>query len=145
MVNDLFDWVTIALHSEFGDDYTFYVEDVEQNLKKPCFAVTALEPTIQSKSAVKYYRSTPLVIHYFTSKKDTVNAKKDCYAIAERLWQALEYISSTDKRYQIRGENISWELVEGTLLFYITYGYYVVKQTEQTMMETGTFNGVPMR
>lgn len=142
MVNDFLDWITISLHEEFGDDYKMYVEEVEQNLCKPCFVVSTLNPMIEAKSPVKYHRVIPIVIYYFTNKEDTVDAKKDSLAIAERVWKRLEYLSNGE--VTLRGDSIEWELVEGVLQFFITYKFDVLRTNEQIMMGDGQLNGVPI-
>ena len=82
MVNKVLNAVTVQLHSTFGDSYKYYVENVEQNLTKPCFTIDTIIPLQRSKSPMLYDRTMPMVIHYFTEdKKDT---KTDCYAKAEK-------------------------------------------------------------
>ena len=146
MVNEIFNWITVALNKEFGSGYKYYIENVEQNLKKPCFAIAALNPMITSRSPKLYRRVVPIVIHYFTDKQDTTDAKKDCYNIAERLWDKLEYLTSySDKTITIRGEDISWEMVEDVLEFFITYTFDVIREDdEQIKLEEALFNGVPI-
>lgn len=141
-VTDLIDGTTIALHNQFGDTYKYYVEEVEQNAKKPCFVTGILNPMIRSTNARRYERTCPLVVHYFTDKENTLDANKDCYSIAEQLWQALEYL--TVDGCILRGEEISWELVEGVLEFFITYSYPIYKTTDAIYMEDGTYNGTPI-
>lgn len=147
MVTDIFDWITIALYNRFGENYKYYVEEVEQNANTPCFMVNALEPLIRARSPVKYYRVFPIVIHYFTDKDNTSEARKDCYSVAENLWDCLEYLDGTadEKPVKIRGNNMSWEIVEGVLQFHITYDFFVNRTVEHIYMEDGTYNGIAMR
>lgn len=142
MVNDLFDWITIALYNKFGDDYKYYVEEVEQNTSKPCFVVGALEPIVRRQSPVRYDRVFPIVIYYFTDKDSTSQAKRDCYDVAEKLLEALEEINNTEGDVLIRGYNISWEIVEGVLEFFINYRFYTYREVESEVMEDGFYNGV---
>lgn len=142
MVIQLFDDITRALHSEFGDSHKYYIEEIEQNSKKPCFSIGALNPIIKSRSLRRYNRVTPIVIHYFTEKDNTSEAKKDCYSVAERLWQLLEYLPYNGGL--IRGEDMSWTLVEGVLQFFVTYSFDVYKENETQLMEEGTYNKVPI-
>lgn len=119
MVNDVLDAITNQLGLTFGNSYRYYVEDVEQDLQKPCFTVDMLEPRNRSTNYKRYKRTMPVVIHYFNGERDT--NKKDCYAIAERLVECLEYLKF--KNTYLRGENISWQLVEGVLQLFITYTF----------------------
>lgn len=142
MVARLFDDITRAMFKEFGDGYRYYLEEIEQNSKKPCFSIGALNPIIESRSLKRYNRIIPIVIHYFTDKDNTSDAKKDCYAIADRLWQNLEYLNFND--CLIRGEDMSWELVDGVLQFFITYSFDVYKNEDTMLMEDGTYNEAPI-
>ena len=137
MVNKVLNAVTVQLHSTFGDSYKYYVENVEQNLTKPCFTIDTIIPLQRSKSPVLYDRTLPMVIHYFTEdKKDT---KTDCYAKAEQIVECLEYLPFESTI--IRGENISWQIVDEVLQVFITYRFTTAKDirnldTMATLEET---------
>lgn len=123
MVNSVLTAVTKQLGSTFGGGYRYYVEDVEQGLKQPCFTVDMLNPLERSKSPVLYDRTMPLVIHYFSDS--VTNAKEDCYAIAERAVECLEYLPFLNTT--LRGENISWQLTDDVLQIFITYKFTTTK------------------
>lgn len=133
MVNSFLDAVTKQLGNTFGTDYHYYVEDVEQDLKKPCFTVDLLIPLQRSKSPILYDRTMPLVVHYFSDSKN--NLKKDCYAIGERLVECLEYLPFENTI--IRGENISWKIEDDVLQAFITYKFTtrLVVESEDSMEE----------
>ena len=142
MVNKFLDAITIALYNKFGDLYTFYIEEVEQNFDKPCCIVGTLNPLIRSVSSTRYYRTIPIVIHFFTEKENTIDAKKDNHNKAEGLIEALEYLKLDNLLF--RGENMEYEIVDGVLQFFITYNFYTTTEIEQIYMEEGTYKGVPM-
>lgn len=119
MVNAMLDAVTIQLAKTFGGSYKYYVENVEQNLTKPCFTIDTLLPTQRSRSPVLYDRTVPIVIHHFTD--DKTNIKKKCYAMAEQLTECLEYLPFLNTI--IRGEDISWHIVDDVLQLFITYRF----------------------
>ena len=126
MVNKILNSVTVQLHSTFGDSYKYYVENVEQNLTKPCFTIDTIIPLQRSKSPVLYDRTMPMVIHYFSEdKKDT---KTDCYAKAEQIVECLEYLPFQNTI--LRGENISWQIVDEVLQVFITYRFTTAKVIE---------------
>ena len=131
MVNDILDAITKQLDSTFGDSYRYYVENVEQDLQKPCFTVDVLEPRQRSINYYRYRRTMPIVVHYFNAERDT--NKKDSYAMAERLVECLEYLTFKDTL--LRGEGISWQIVEGVLQLFITYSFNTIKQVDKTNME----------
>lgn len=128
MVNSLLNAVTKQLGTTFGNKYRYYVEDVEQGLTKPCFTVDVLIPIQRSKSPVLYDRTMPLVVHYFSDSKQ--NIKSDCYSMGERVVEALEYLPFQNTT--LRGEDISFHIVEDVLEVFITY-----KFTTKLVVENG--------
>ena len=126
MVNSFLNAVTKQLGTTFGTSYRYYVENVKQNLTTPCFTVDLLTPMERSKSPVLYDRTMPLVVHYFSDSK--TNLKQDCYSMAERVLECLEYLP-----YQssvLRGENISWQIVDDVLQIFITYKFTTIRVEE---------------
>jgi hypothetical protein len=119
VVNSLLNAVTKQLGTTFGTKYHYYVENVEQALVKPCFTVDVLIPIQRSKSPVLYDRTMPLVVHYFSDSKE--NNKSDCYRMGELVVEALEYLPFKDTT--LRGEDISWHIVEDVLEIFITYRF----------------------
>lgn len=119
MVESLLNAVTKQLGTTFGNKYHYYVEDIEQNLAKPCFTVDTLLPTQRSKSPVLYDRTVPLVVHYFSDSK--TNLKQDCYSMGERIIECLEYLPFNNAL--IRGDDISWHIVDDVLQVFITYRF----------------------
>ena len=119
MVNSILNATTKQLGTTFGSSYHYYVEDVEQDLKKPCFTVDLLVPLQRSKSPFLYDRTMPLVIHYFSGSK--INIKNDCYSMGERIVECLEYLPFKDTI--LRGEDISWQIVDDVLQVFVTYKF----------------------
>lgn len=132
MVNKLLDAITKQLGVTFGNSYTYYVEDVKQELRRPSFVAGLIMPLERSRNALQYDRTMPVVVHYFGVNKETI--KKECYAIAEETIEALEYLPFEGGL--LRGENISWQVVEDDVLqIFITYRFRTQKVVEPTMME----------
>ncbi len=126
MVNSILNAVTKQLGTTFGDSYHYYVENVEQGLVKPCFTADVLIPLQRSRSPVLYDRTMPLVIHYFSDSK--TNKKKECYSIAEQAVECLEYLPFEDTL--LRGEDISWQIVEDVLQIFVTYKFITKKASD---------------
>ena len=135
MVTDVLNAISTQLYTTFGNTYRYYVEHVEQNLTKPCFTIDTIIPLQRSKSPILYDRTMPMVIHYFTDdKKDT---KTDCYAKAEEIVECLEYLPF--KNTILRGEDISWQIVDEVLQVFITYKFTTKKLVDDaTIMENLT-------
>lgn len=125
MVNSVLNAVTKQLGTTFGNKYHYYVEDVEQGLKKPCFTVDLLIPLQRSKSPVLYERTMPMVIHYFSDSKNDL--KQECYSMSEKVVECLEYLPFENTL--IRGEDISWQIVDDVLQVFVTYRFTTKKIT----------------
>ena len=123
MVNSILNAVTKQLGTTFGNKYHYYVEDIEQNLVKPCFTVDVLTVPQRSKSAVLYDRTMPIVIHHFTD--DENNTKKTLYSIAEQAVECLEYLNFLNTI--LRADDISWEITDGVLQIFMTYRFTTTK------------------
>lgn len=136
MVNSVLNAVTKQLGTKFGDSYRYYVENVEQGLKKPCFTVDVLTPLMRSKSPVLYDRTMPIVIHHFSDSKD--NEKKNFYAMGEQIVECVEYLPFGNTL--LRGEDISWQIVDDVLQVFVTYKFTTVRvmEDEDTMEEFTT-------
>lgn len=131
MVNKTLDAITKQLGDKFGAGYHYYVEDVEQKLKTPCFTVNVLNPLSRSINYNTYYRTIPCVIHYFASNGNV--PKKDCYAIGDSALECLEYITVENRL--VRGEDMSYTMVDDVLEIFITYRFWtnVPKAVEDGM------------
>lgn len=127
MVNALLNAVTKQLGTHFGTKYRYYVENVEQNLTKPCFTADTLIPIQRSKSPILYDRTIPIVVHYFSDSK--TNLKQDCYSIGEQLVEYLEYLPF--KNTILRGQDISYQIVDDVLQVFITYKFTTRLVTEE--------------
>lgn len=139
MINLFLNAVTTKLGSKFGTGYKYYVENVEQKLQEPCFTIDVLIPQQRSKSPFLYDRTIPLVIHYFSDSRS--NEKNDCYAMAEQVVECLEYLPFEGTL--IRGEDISWHLVEDVLQIFITYKFTTTNKVgDEIRMETFTHKNV---
>lgn len=126
MVNSFLNAVTKQLGTTFGTKYRYYVENVEQGLTKPCFTVDMLIPLQRSKSPILYDRTMPIVVHYFS---DSINEiKKDCYGMAEQIVECLEYLPFNNTL--VRGEDISWQMVDDVLQIFVTYEFTTQKVVE---------------
>ena len=132
MVNKNLNAVSVALHEEFGDSFQYYLETVNQELEPPCFTFDMLNPMERSTNQTSYYRTMPVVVHYFNG--DSEDLKKDCYAIGERALTALEYI--TIEGQLIRGEGMEMRMNDDVLQMSITYRFWTEKDItpEETML-----------
>lgn len=132
MVNSILNAVTKQLGTTFGKPYHYYKEDVEQGLKEPCFTVGCLLTTQRSKSPILYDRTMPVVVHYFSDSENEI--KENCYNMSEQLIECLEYLPFKDTI--LRGEDISYQMVENVLQVFVTYKFTTKRITAtETSME----------
>lgn len=126
MVNKVFASISKALHSKFGDTHYYYVENIEQKVKTPCFTIGALNPIMRSINRKDYRRVIPCVIHYFTDNK--TNPIETCYSIGEQALETLEYLNIDG--HLVRGEDMSYTMVDDVLEIFITYRFWTEKDQE---------------
>lgn len=125
MVNKFLDAITIQLHSAFGDNYKYYIENVEQHLTKPCFTIEVLTLPERSRSRLLYDRAIPIVVHYFSNEKSTT--KQDCYEKAEIIRETLEYVPFEGS--MLRAEDMDGDIVDDVLQMFFTYRFITKKLT----------------
>ena len=131
MLDLLINAVTTQLGTTFGNTYRYYIEDIEQGVTRPCFHVSPRITLQRSKSPILYDNTIPIVVHYFSDSLN--NLKNDCYSMSERIVECLEYIPFNN--CLIRGEDISWQMVDNVLQVFITYRFTTVKLVETDNME----------
>ena len=119
MVTSVVNAVTKQLGTTFGTTYRYYVEDIEQGVEKPCFHVAPRITLQRSKSPVLYDRTIPIVVHYFSGSLN--NLRNDCYTMGEQVVECLEYLPFKDAI--LRGEDISWQMVDDVLQVFVTYRF----------------------
>ncbi len=131
MINEIISGLSVALNGEFGDNYEICMEEMKQDLKEPCFFIFCMQPKTDLFFGKKYFKKLPICIQYFPSRMDK-NA--ECYDVAERMEQCLEYVRiGTDL---MRGTEMSYEVVEGVLFFYVHYDYFVYRKDDTVAMES---------
>ena len=131
MINSIIEAISISLNAEFGDEYTTYIESVEQGLKEPCFFVFCINPTSRVFLGNRYFGQNQFCLQYFPVDKD--KAREECNAVAERLYSCLEYITITGDF--IRGTKMKCEMADGVLNFFVNYDFFVCKPVERIPME----------
>lgn len=133
MVNSVLNAVTKQLGTTFGNSYRYYVENIEQGVETPCFHVSPRITLQRSKSPVLYDRTIPVVIHYFSGSLN--NLRNDCFSMGEQIIECLEYLPFKDTI--LRGEDISWQMVDDVLQVFVTYNFITKRVTnvEDAMSE----------
>ena len=137
MINSIIEAISVALNSEFGEDYNIHIEEPEQNFKKPCFFIFCLKPTNELFFGKRYFRTNQFCIQYFPA---TSAKQRDCNDVAERLYECLEYIVTDGEDKPIRGTKMKYEIANGILHFFVNYDLFVYKVAESVpVMEEVSF------
>ena len=130
MINEVIDAIILALDAEFGDDYHFYTENIEQNLEEPCFLVSCISPTIKAYPSKRYLRNNQFSVQYFPKNADSM---EECNAVSERLFWCLECIGAEES--YLRGTSMHAEQSDGVLNFFVNYDFFVRSVEEKAAME----------
>lgn len=120
MINKTINAVIAALYTEFGDDYSYSVEQDEQDLSTPCFEVGLVRPISHGGFWNTHNRVMPIVIHYYPN--DEVHPRRECYAIGERALEAVEMITIEDVK--IPGNELEIQMVDNVLQIFVTYDFW---------------------
>jgi len=121
--------ISTALNTEFGDGYTNYMEEINQDLTGKSFFIQCLNPTNELFRGQKYFRCNQFCIQYFPLSEDDRN--RECYDVLERLSQCLEYI---DVDGLMRGTQMNGKVVDGVLNYFVNYDCFVYKREETVKM-----------
>jgi hypothetical protein len=129
-IQNLIDAVAEALFQEFGSEYEYYTEKVEQGLDEPCFLIRCISPTKNLFLDRCYKRTNLFSIQYIPSEED---ANEECTSVLERLFECLETVILHGK--PVRGTELHGEITDGILTFMVNYDGFVLKKEEQYIME----------
>ena len=129
MIKKVIDGICLALSSRF-EDAEIYTEAVKQGLEDGSFSIVCLNPTNTKFLGNRYFRTNQFCIHYFPK---TSEPKSECLEVLEILNEALEVIE-VDGDY-IRGTNMTNEMDEGVLHFFVNYNFFTIRKKDETFME----------
>lgn len=101
-------------------DIDRYGEEIKEGLTIPSFFVKLLEPAHTHELNRRYVRELPFDVHYFT------DTNKDRITMADQLTSVLEMIQVNGRL--VSGINMSWQIVDEVLHFFVTYRMQVWKQ-----------------
>lgn len=132
MINEIIEAISVALYKEFGEEYEIYMEEIEQDLKEPCFFIFCLNPATKPCLGKRYFKSNPFCIQYFPKSEEK---QRECNGIAERMYNCLEYIYISDSENPNMGRKMNYEVVDGVLNFFVDYDFFVIKKENNAVME----------
>ncbi|MHB8064780.1 MAG: phage tail terminator family protein [Ruminiclostridium sp.] len=142
MLNNMIDAISLKLKQEFGSEIAVYREPVEQGESTPCFFVYLQTSNQKKLLGKRYFLEQKFIIHYHPG---TANKNGEILDTIERLGSALEYITIEGDLF--RGTNMSYEVADSILHFFVNYNFYVYRELEtidvmeSMAVETGVKKG----
>lgn len=131
MIGEIIKGVSVGLHAAFGEGYKTYHNDVKQSLKEPCFFIVPLAPSMSPLQLHRFLQTNPLDVQYFP-RDGGDNA--EMLAVAGELFGCLRLITLPDGG-RLRGTEMSYEIVDGVLHFFVTYTCILHELCEDNRME----------
>ena len=126
MINSIIEAISRAIRKEFGSGYTNYMEEVKQDLRKPCFFILCINPANKLFLRKRYFRTNQFCIQYFPESRN--NKRRECNDTAERLMTCLKWLKILGK--PVMGTNMEYEIVDDILHFFVNYDVYVHRKEE---------------
>lgn len=130
MISKIINGICLAISSNFGEEREIYTEAVEQGFEDGSFFVLCLNPTNSRFLGERFFRTNQFCIHYFP-KTDEPNT--ECLEILEELYDTLELIEVEGDL--VRGTNMSSEMTDGVLQFFVNYDFFTIGERDDTFME----------
>lgn len=127
MINSLTEAISVALDGEFGDGYEIHMEEIRQGLKEPCFFISCPNQTVERFLGSKFFRTNQFCIQYFP---ETEEKRRECNAVAERMWRCLEYVTKDGDDRPVRGTMMRYEIMDDVLHFFVNYDGFVYRGGE---------------
>lgn len=120
-INDFIKAIAEALFNEFGASYDIYTEQVQQNLKTPCFLIRTLEFENNVDLGSRYRRINPFVIQYIPESQ---KAHNECLLVMGRLFDCLKDVVVSGKI--IHGFDLHGSITDGILTFTVNYNDFIL-------------------
>ena len=108
---DIVKGIIKALNNEFGNNYTYYINDIPQGFEEPSFYVRLLDSSFNLIYGNRYLRKNIFMIRYFP--KSELEPQQEINAILDKLYPILEYIYMENDL--IRGTNMEANIVDNIL------------------------------
>ena len=137
MTEDVIKALAKALNGALAErkkEYTIYTENVEQELKRPCFFIYCTNYKDELYRGKRYKLSTNIVIEYMPPKpEDDRETNRNVNNILPKLYDITEMIEVDGNL--LRGLDRSVENTDGGVVFNVRYEYFYYKTEEVDKME----------
>ncbi|PPQ49124.1 hypothetical protein C5G87_07040 [Paenibacillus peoriae] len=110
--------------STFKTGVSVYDERIEQGFKEPCFFVLLIDGSQARELDRRYMRTHSFDIHYFPDP-DNLEKRRECEAVADRLYEELEYIQWKGSLYRVVG--MKHQIVDDVLHFFLDVNVHLMR------------------
>lgn len=107
--------------------YDIYTEQVEQGFTPPCFFIRQIRTDVTAYPVGRYKMAQHLDVHFFPVEG---RPQEQCRKAAETLSLLLQ------RTENLRGLDISWEITDDVLHFFVSYPQFVRDWFEEPSMES---------
>lgn len=125
MVNSLYTAIAVKLEKLF-DKPDIYFDKLPQCFRSPCFFVKLVNARQELKIHNRYEVSMSYDIHYFPAERKSYTAEVN--DVAYKMLFGLEYVDRNG--FLTRGTNMSYEVREDVLHFFVTYRFFVLMKKD---------------
>lgn len=120
--------------STFRTGVPVYDERIEQGFKEPCFFVLIIDGAQNREFNRRYMRTDSFDIHYFPDPNNP-EKRRECEAVADRLYEELEYIQWEGSLYRAVG--MKHQIVDDVLHFFLDVNVHLMRpKGPETKMKT---------
>ncbi|MBP1312335.1 hypothetical protein JOD82_005480 [Paenibacillus sp. 1182] len=120
--------------STFQTGAPVYDERIEQGFHEPCFFVLLIDGAQARELGRRYMRTNSFDIHYFPDP-DNPEKRRECEAVAYRLYEELEYIQWEGSLYRAVG--LKHQIVDDVLHFFLDVNVHLMRpKGPETKMRT---------
>lgn len=109
------------------DTTELYFEGIPQKFEEPCFFIKEIRSNQNRELGNRYKRRHSYDIHYYPNPKSS-RKNAELRQMAELLYDNMEYIDVAGK--PVMGQDMSHEIVDGVLHFFVKYPIYLYKETD---------------
>jgi len=133
----LIDGIAGAIYAEFGDGFTIYTENNQQDLSAPCFLISIDSNSNRNLLNHRYNHTIMANVVYFPSEGSAdkpASTSKEMNDAADRILHCLEVITAND--HKVRSTNRSTTVSDGSLVTTLDFDIHERLVINGDLMET---------
>lgn len=125
MINEIMEAMADSLNEIFPES-KIYNEQIKSKIDTPCLFISLKSFKEDKMISNRYFNKVSFQITYHA--KNQMNKNDEFFSVYEKIKDALEILRFNENVYN--GKDISFEIKEGILHFYVTYSYFILKIRE---------------